>query len=92
MKDKKLKLLSNPNSNARYPNIELLDLKPPVRRFIGWNMVTVQVDGQSRFGFERKTEPDVVPYHRDYVLAVKQGDLIAADLETAQLCGVSFKK
>lgn len=35
-------------------------------------------------------EADELPYRAEYVQAVKDGDLWAADTETAALCGVKF--
>ena len=87
---KYLKLLAAPGSEGKHPRIDTLYTKPVQRRFIGWNLIPVQVNGEQRIAFERKTEPDIVPFHQDYVLAVKQGDLVPADEETAALCGVAF--
>ncbi len=33
-----------------------------------------------------------IPYQAEYVKAVKEGDLEAADEETAKLCGIKFNK
>jgi hypothetical protein len=90
--NKRMKLKLAPGSEAKQPVIELLNLRPPTRRFIGWNLVTVNVDNQVRFGYEPKTEPDDVAYHWDYVQAVRNGELVPADQETADLCGVAFQK
>ena len=72
------------------PTIELLDLQPPVRRFVGWKMTKKNIDGKDRFEFVKKQEGDIVKYHSDYVKAVKQGALKPLDKETAELCGVEF--
>lgn len=90
--NKRMRLLLAAGSEAKQPVIELLNLRPPTRRFIGWNLVTIVVDNQQRFGFEKKSEPDDVAYHWDYVQAVRNGELVPADQETADLCGVTFQK
>ena len=55
--------------------------------FVGWQYsASVGEAG----GWIRKTEPDIVAYDNDYLKAVRDGDLVAADFETAQLCGVAF--
>jgi len=84
---KKLKLLSN--GKDMYPNIALLSAKPITRRFIGWRYKTVNYEGDERVQLVLTDQPETVEYHNDYVKAVKKGELIAYDAETAQLCGVA---
>ena len=84
---KTLNLMASIDKDALYPNIAALNGYPPQRRFIGWTFdATIGEAG----GWIRKTELETVPYHNDYVKAVKEGDLLAADEQTAILCGVSF--
>lgn len=92
LQNRKMKLKVAPNSNALHPNIELLDLRPPTRRFVGWQMKSVQIDGEQRIAFDKKEDADVVSFNNDYVKAVQQGDLIPADKETAAMCGVSWSE
>lgn len=84
---KTLTLKASPDKDALFPNIAAQSSSNPQCRFIGWNYdPTIGEAG----GWIRKSEPETVPYHNDYVKAVKEGDLVAADEQTAILCGVSF--
>ena len=86
---KTLTLKASTNKDALFPNIAALNGYPPQRRFIGWQFdATIGECG----GWVRKSESETVPYHDDYVKAVREGDLEAADEQTATLCGVSFTK
>ena len=83
--DKKLALYASPTKDVLFPNIAALSASQ--RRFVGWQYsASVGEAG----GWIRKTEPDIVAYDNDYLKAVRDGDLVAADFETAQLCGVAF--
>ncbi len=62
-----------------------------VRQFVGRELRKVSADGEpEQFGFEPVSEPTEVPYRAEYVEAVKAGDLLPADKETADACGVPF--
>ena len=41
-------------------------------------------------GWPRSLEPVEVEMHNDYLLALRHGDLVAADEATAKLAGVKF--
>lgn len=51
-------------------------------------------DNQHRQGgwpaSHKPAEPDELPYRAEYLFAIRDGDLWAADKETADICGVAF--
>lgn len=89
---------------ALVPNIELQIAR--VRGFIGREYVHVkpgdspeaarELSGQplddkgGRWVFRATAEPAEVPYRHEYVKACKDGDLWAADPDTAEACGVEL--
>lgn len=66
-----------------------------VRRFVGcrFDQTLGEKDskGVAQGGFLMLEEGEEVPMIAEYVQAVKQGDLLPADQETARLCGVKFQ-
>lgn len=86
---KTLNVYAAPNHDALVPNIDALATNPPQRRFVGWQY---NADVGEAGGWERKSEPETVTYYNDYIKAVKDGDLIPADEQTAQMCGVPWTK
>ena len=62
-----------------------------VKRFIGW---TFDPKAGEAGGWQRKEEADEVeasPLHlHDYIKAVENGEIVPADQETANKCGVPF--
>ena len=56
------------------------------RKFIG------RVFDPAVNGFVLKKEPEEIENRSEYINFVKQGDLIAADEQTANICGVNFNK
>lgn len=62
-------------------------LEAGIKQFVGRRLVEVPPD---RFAFAPTDTPDEVAYSAEYVRACKDGDLWAADPETAAACGVSF--
>ena len=58
-------------------------LESGVKRFIGWKA--------SPAGFEATGDVESVPMRAEYVQAVKDGDLEAADDATATACGVALQ-
>ena len=65
-----------------------------VRRFVGcrFDASVGEKDskGVPQGGFVPTGKAVTIPYRAEYVQAVKQGDLIPADAETARLCKVSL--
>jgi len=59
-----------------------------VRRFIGRKPVQ-NADGLTEW--QPTNESVEVPAIGEYILAIKHGDLIAANKETADFCGVKFE-
>ena len=57
------------------------------RRFVGRKPVTV--DGVTHW--EPLADPVEVPAIGEYVIAIKNGDLLPANKETADFCGVKFE-
>lgn len=88
MKKKNL-LVRASSKNTLVPNLDALNANPPQRRFIGWLFNETLGDAG---GWDKKQEPESIPYKQEYVQAVKEGDLEPADEETAILCGVVFNK
>jgi hypothetical protein len=82
-----LKVFAAQDHDALITNIDALNSKPIQRRFVGW---IYNADVGEAGGWERKLEPETIPYHNDYVKAIKAGDLIPADEKTAQLCGIPW--
>lgn len=84
-----LKVLAAPDRISLVANIDALYAVPPQRRFIGWNYDAALGEAG---GWVRKEEPEELPYKHEYVKAIKEGDLIPADAETAHICGLQFSK
>lgn len=65
-----------------------------IRRFVGCrfdqSIGAKDAKGIPQGGFVSLERDVKVPYRAEYVQAVKEGDLEAADIETARLCKVSF--
>ena len=86
MKNKTLRVKAAIDKNALVANIDGLYATPPQRRFIGWRYDPNlgEAGGWVRTGIEE------LPYKHEYVKAVREGDLLPADQETANVCGVQF--
>lgn len=84
---KLLKVMASKETNALFANLEALLASPPMRRYIGWKF---NAELGEVGGWERKTEPETLPYRHEYVKAVREGDLAPADKQTAKLCGVAW--
>lgn len=87
-----LKVKSSPQSMVT--DFEALAAR--VRRYVGrtYDPTLGPVDPETNKhvgGWPLKNEPDEIPYRPEYVQAVKEGDLIAADKATADFCGVPFQ-
>lgn len=85
MKIKQLKVYATPN--ACIPDFKTIGRANIPRRFIGR-----QFDPSlgEKGGFPLKSEAETIDALPEYIAAIKCGDLLAADIETAQLCGVAF--
>lgn len=74
------------------PNFEAFEAG--VRRFVGrkFDPTAGEVDsrGEAQGGFVILPEGESVSLRAEYIKAVKDGDLLPADAETAKLCGVPF--
>jgi len=75
--------------DAMVANIDALDAKPPMRRFIGRQY---NAELGEAGGWEKKLEPETIPCYNDYIKAIKDGDLIPADEQTAKICGVPWAR
>ncbi len=67
-----------------------------VRRYIGrsYDPSLGPVDPETKKhvgGWPLKDGVDEIPYRPEYARAIKEGDLLAADKATADLCGVPFQ-
>ena len=82
-----LRVKASPDRDSLVANIDALYANPPQRRFIGWQYDSTLGEAG---GWTRKEEPEELPYKHEYVKAVKEGDLVPADQETATMCGVKF--
>jgi len=80
-----LKVMASEETDALFSNLEALLASPPSRRYVGWKF---NAEVGEAGGWERKEEPETLPYRHEYVKAVREGDLVPADKETAKLCGV----
>lgn len=60
-----------------------------IKRFLGRKYQEVE---PGVWGFAPTGEAAEVPYRAEYVKACKEGDLFAADKETAKACGVCFEE
>lgn len=89
-RNKKLHLGLKEGETGLVPILELLDLNPPVRRFVGITVQRLEEDGKERFVFTKKPEGDIVKYHPHYVRAVKEGTLEPLDKDSALLCNVEL--
>ena len=86
--NKTLTVFASQEKDALVPNIQALSANPPQRRFVGWKY---NPEAGEAGGWERKSEPETIPYHNDYVKAIKEGDLLPADKQTAYLCGIPWE-
>lgn len=84
-----LRVLASENSNALVSNLDALLASPPLRRYIGWRF---NPELGEAGGWERKEEAEKLPYRHEYAQAVREGDLVPADKETAKLCGVGWNQ
>ena len=87
MAQKVMRVLVPETSDALVSNIDALFTVPIMRRYIGWRF---DPDQGVAGGWVRKTDPEKIPYRNEYVKAVKDGDLVPADKETAKMCGVPW--
>ena len=71
--------------DALLQDYEAMDAR--VKRFVGRKLVEVE---PSKWGFVPTGESVSVPFRGEYVRAVQEGDLWAADAATAAACGVDF--
>lgn len=83
MNSKKLRFRARGTSLVQ--NLQKLDAN--IKSFIGRKFVEVS---PGNYGFMPTGEADEVAYYAEYVKACKDGDLWAADEETAAACGVEF--
>ena len=77
------------------PNFEAFDAG--VRRFVGWQYdPTVGAEdekGVAQGGFVMKLDGEMVPVTAEYILALKQGDLLPADEISAKFAPIgSFQQ
>lgn len=92
MQKKTLRVKSSPQ--AMVTDFEALAAK--VRRYVGrsYDPTLGPIDPETNKnvgGWPLKDGIDEIPYRPEYVQAVKEGDLIAADKATADMCGVPFQ-
>lgn len=73
---------------ALVSDFDALDRPKPLRRFIGRQYVQDKVTG--RWGFMPTGKPEQVRHRSEVLKAVRDGDLWAADEDTAKVCGVRF--
>ena len=78
-------LLVRARGTALVPSLEHLSANPRV--FIGREWCVV--DGLA--ALKPSDEPVSIPARAEYVRAVKEGSLTAADEDTAKACGVEFE-
>jgi len=71
-------------TGAFVPNYENLKARPPA--VVGRKWITV--DG--KLALEEVDEPAELPVRAEYLIALRAGDLLAADQATADLAGVKF--
>lgn len=78
-------------------NYELLDQS--IKKFLGWKLVQVapptdlaNPEDKGKWEYQETGEVSEVPNRAEYRKACKDGDLVAADAETADACGVPFTK
>lgn len=85
----KLRFYASKDKTSLQPNYAAFEAG--VKRFVGW--VFDSKAGEAG-GWQRKVEADVIeasPLHlHDYIAAVNAGDIVPADQETADKCGVNF--
>ena len=79
------KLRFRARGSALCQHFERLDAG--IKSFVGRRVQEVE---PGQFGFVPTGETEEVPYRAEYVRACKDGDLWAADQETADACGVPF--
>ena len=82
------------SEKAMVTNYEAMAAK--VRRYVGrvYDSTLGPVDPETNKrvgGWPLSNEMEEIPYRAEYVQAVKEGDLIAADKVTADICGVPFQ-
>ena len=66
--------------------VNIAALEANIRRFVG------RVYDEEVKGFVKKSEPETLAYKHEYRQAVIDGDLVAANQETADICGVKFNQ
>lgn len=85
----KLRFFASKEKTSLQPNYAAFEAG--VKRFVGW--IFDPKAGEAG-GWQRKEEADVVeasPLHlHDYAKACQAGELVPADKETADKCGVCF--
>lgn len=68
-------------------DFDALDRAAPLRRFLGRKYVEVQ---PGQWGFEPTGKDEIVSARAEVMKAIQDGELWAADAETAKYCGVVF--
>lgn len=83
-------LLVKASGTAMVPDFKALDMG--LRRFIGrvWDDSHADLAAGIAGGWSPTGQAVEVPARGEYLKAVKDGDLEAADAASASLCGVSF--
>jgi hypothetical protein len=72
------------NGQRMFPNLEALDANQ--KRFIGRTYQPIDMDkGVLVYGFVPTNEPVTIPLREEYMQALLDGDLIAADQATIDL-------
>ena len=79
------KLRFHASGDALVQNFDKLEAG--IKSFLGRKYMEVE---PGLWGFVPTGGAEEVPYRAEYVKACKDGDLIAADAETAKACGVAF--
>lgn len=84
-----MKLSVKARGTAMQPDFDAM--RQGHKRFVGRVLDrNYEVDGEKRWAYVPTGEVHEVPSLHEYVQAVKQGDLWAADEATAAYCGVVF--
>ena len=89
------KLLVFSNPTARVPHFDTLGAQDQIRRFIGWttdmSRGIYNKDEKRHQGVHTlKEAPEEILATKEYKKLVRDGDLIPADKETANVCGVTW--
>lgn len=88
------KLRVKARGSAMCPDYEAMEAR--TRRYIGRKLVLGEAfkdaegEDRRRAEFHPTGEVHEIPVRHEYVLAVKDGDLWAADEDTAKYCNVAF--